>query len=684
MTARHVHLLAVAAGLCATAAPSAVHAQDCEPATSAPPVAPPPHTHGTCAGCPPKRPLRAALEGLAVNLTLNRFDAWVRNAYNPREGHWARVGPRTWSANLRDGWEWDTDEFSTNMFMHPVHGAVYFRAGRENGLNFWESIPLSFLGSAEWEYFGETARPSLNDFYNTSFGGIALGEMTYRLAALVRDNRGRGVGRIFRELAAVPLDPIGSLRRLLNGDFTRVSADPVVRGPGALALQLQGGVRLAVDSGPARRRSAASALIAQLDYGDAFTRSYAQPFDVFTARLLIGAGASPVNELRVAGRLFGHEFTNRSTTIRTFFTVLQKIEYTGNPAYKFGGQSLDVGLVAGFALPRWFDVRLEGYAEGIMLGAVDAPGAGVQGSPRTYDFGPGVGFELAASLQQRTFPLLTARWHWTLVHSVSGSPADHFTQLPSIEAGVPLGRRFGLGAYAGWYRRRSIYTGSPGEVATYPDYRAYLMWQTHERPAAGEDTLAMDRGAPPFPALTQARAVAPATARVPRRGGLWVDAGAGYGRLRLTCATCARVAAAGGTEVTVTIGGAPSANVLLGLQAQTWSRAGPGPTQRVRSLAAVAQWYPWPAAGWFVRAGTGIVQGPVTPRTDSTPPTTVQGTGVGLDLGVGFDFPVSEHFGLTVQAATHIAALGDLLVGGQAANDVIAYVTRLGIAVVMR
>jgi hypothetical protein len=184
--------------------------------------------------------------------------------------------------------------------------------------------------------------------------------------------------------------------------------------------------------------------------------------------------------------------------------------------------------------------------------------------------------------------------------------------------------------------------------------------------------------------LLLALAVAPATAQVPARGGLWADAGAGFGRLRLTCTTCAGVAAAGGTEVTVTVGGAPTANVLLGVQAQCWSSSSGGASQKVRSLTAVVQWYPWPAAGLFVRAGTGVVQGPVTPRTDSTQTVTVQNTGVGLDFGVGYDFPVSRHFGLTVQAATHIAALGDLLVNGQVENDVIAYVARLGVAVVFR
>jgi hypothetical protein len=192
------------------------------------------------------------------------------------------------------------------------------------------------------------------------------------------------------------------------------------------------------------------------------------------------------------------------------------------------------------------------------------------------------------------------------------------------------------------------------------------------------------RRALPLAALAAVLAAAPALAQVPRRGGLWMDAGAGYGRLRLTCATCSGIAAADGTEVTVTAGGAPSRNVLLGLQAQTWSSNGAPSWQRVRSLIAVVQWYPWPAAGWFVRAGTGIVQGPVSPEASGAQPGVAQGTGIGLDFGLGYDLPLSRHFGLTVQAATHIAALGDLEVAGQPANDVIAYITRIGVALVLR
>lgn len=184
--------------------------------------------------------------------------------------------------------------------------------------------------------------------------------------------------------------------------------------------------------------------------------------------------------------------------------------------------------------------------------------------------------------------------------------------------------------------------------------------------------------------LALALAAGAATAQVPYRGGLWADVGVGPGRLRLTCTTCSGIADANGVEVTVSLGGAPARNVLLGVQGQIWTGTTGSTTQRVRSLLAIVQWYPWEAAGLFVRVGSGVVQGPVTPEASGAQPATVQNTGVGLDLGVGWDFPVSRHFGITIQAASHVAALGDLVVNGQPADDVIAYVSRIGLAVVVR
>ena len=425
---------------------------------------------------PRPRPCLAGLEGLGLNVFVNRLDAWVRDAHDLDGVAWPRVTPRTWSRNIRLGWTWDTDAFVTNMFAHPYHGSMYFNAGRANGLDFWESVPLAFLGSLTWEYFGETYQPSMNDLYNTGFGGIVLGEVYHRLGALVRDDTRRGAGRVLREIAAIPLDPMGSLDRLLRGGFTRVGPNPPDRHPGILGLVVQAGGRVAVDSG-AGGNTLSSSFLADLTYGDPFRQPYRKPFDVFRVRLQVSPDGGGVNILRVWGRLWALDFTPEGQQPRHILTVNQKTEYLSSPAFKFGGQSVEVGLVSAVTAARNVDVRTEIYAEGLMMGAVDAPNTGIPGSERTYDFGPGMGATAAAAVLWRGTPVLSARWHFAYLHSVSGSPADHYTQFASVETVLPVTATVGMGAYAGLYGRRSSYRGRLGEATHFPEFRIFLTWQ---------------------------------------------------------------------------------------------------------------------------------------------------------------------------------------------------------------
>src|SRR3954463_8796672 len=87
---------------------------------------------------PPPRPIMAISQVALINTFVNRVDAWAFSQ------DWARSGTRVWGEHLRLGWEWDEDAFTTNMFAHPYHGGLYFNAGRANGLDYFESVPLAF------------------------------------------------------------------------------------------------------------------------------------------------------------------------------------------------------------------------------------------------------------------------------------------------------------------------------------------------------------------------------------------------------------------------------------------------------------------------------------------------------------------------------------------------------------
>ena len=436
----------------------------------------------TTAGSPPRRHVGHSLLVIAgLNVLINRFDCHVTRATDDAGRLWACVSPAVWSHNLRRGWAWDVDAFANNLFLHPYHGAMYFNVGRANGLDFWESAPLAFLGSAMWEYFGETELPSLNDLYNTGFGGIVLGEVYHRLGMLIRDDRTRGLGRTLRELAALPVDPVGSLTRWLHGGFSRVGANPRDRHPGYLGLVVQTGIRSARDSGATTRHTSPSVQV-DLAYGDAYRQPYERPFDVFTVRMQVGPSGEGLSVLRVRGRLWAKELTRPTSDDRAILTLNQKFEYLNTSAYRFGGQSVELGLVSGLGFFLGIDVRTEVFLEGLMLGAVNAPHAGIAGSERQYDFGPGIGASLAGSFVVGGQAVISARGQWTYLHSVSGSPADHAIRSLGAELVIPLSRNVGLGAYGGWVHRHSAYPGEPAETASFPEARVFLTWQPNRLP----------------------------------------------------------------------------------------------------------------------------------------------------------------------------------------------------------
>ena len=154
----------------------------------------------------------------------------------------ARVTPKTWWANMENGWVWDLDDFVVNQIGHPYQGNNYYNAGRANGLSFYESAAMAAFGSATWEYYGETNHASLNDFINTTLGGIAIGEVLHRAAWLIRDPRASGRGRLWREIGATIVDPVTGYNRFSSGDASRIADKPAEMVPSALGSVASAGV----------------------------------------------------------------------------------------------------------------------------------------------------------------------------------------------------------------------------------------------------------------------------------------------------------------------------------------------------------------------------------------------------------------------------------------------------------
>src|SRR3954471_9640119 len=160
------------------------------------------------------RPNASFWQAAAGIATINSI-TWAYNRYVQR-WPWAKVGTQSWGRNLRNGLVWDNDNLLDDQLAHPFHGSLYHSSARASGFGFWGSVPIVAAGSASWELFGENITASLNDLINTTLGGVAIGEVTYRLSSLLSSKRTGGANGIGRELGAFVLSPVGRAQSLFR------------------------------------------------------------------------------------------------------------------------------------------------------------------------------------------------------------------------------------------------------------------------------------------------------------------------------------------------------------------------------------------------------------------------------------------------------------------------------------
>lgn len=418
----------------------------------------------------PKRPALALLETLGINVVVNLGN----QALSPTPEVF-RVSFDTWTTNLREGWEWDDNKFKTNQFEHPYHGSTYFNAGRSNGLAFWESSFLSMVGSLTWEYFGETMRPSWNDFVNTTVGGMALGEMFHRSATLVRDNRATGSGRVWREVGGFAIDPIGGFNRVLRGESGRIGPNPVLHRVPEVTVGLRTGA-LGRESNPNRGGTYESGAFAEftMRYGDPIRSEMHRPFDIFQLRIEAGlADTARINRFQGEGMLYGTRLRWSDAVIHRF-TVEQRFDYVTNNAYEFGGQSIEGRVSSRFELGRKHRITTSFGVLATLLGAINSEG--VDAGDRDYDFGPGLGLQLRAQWDRGG--VTYARWDYLnwVIPTLSGTEATHVVQIGGVEAQARLHDRFAIGGTVSYFRRDSHHPDGSSFHQETPEFRLYLAW----------------------------------------------------------------------------------------------------------------------------------------------------------------------------------------------------------------
>ena len=447
--------------------------------TIVPPQAP---DAGACEGCPKRSVGRAFLDTTLINV--------VYGLANLARGQvTAEVTPKTWWANMKQGWVWDLDDFGVNQIGHPYQGNNYYNAGRAHGLSFWESAGITAFGSGTWEYFGETNHASVNDLINTTLGGIALGEVLHRTAWLVRDTRATGGHRTMTEIAATVIDPVTGLMRFTTGDASRVSEKPAEMVPSALAGIFAAGVLWRGTDTAAFDAAGQPYLEMDLLYGDPTSSRSRTPYDAFAIVLRLGGGGA-ISEAKAQGRLLGQPLSDN----RIQLNVVQNYDFLKNDAYQYGAQSFTVQTMFKFGTPSGLAFRVTGWGGLTALGAVDSipltgvvpetppedsAGQGVSEGPRYYDYGPGGMYGGRAVLTRNGSPLLTFMYDARHLYSLDGVRANHFLQQLRMDLLVPVRGPLGLGVAGEYFDRRTYYKEEENKTQKFkfPQIRAFLTWR---------------------------------------------------------------------------------------------------------------------------------------------------------------------------------------------------------------
>jgi hypothetical protein len=265
--------------------------------------------------------------------------------------------------NLHSSWVVDSDPFRTNQLGHPYLGSMYHGFARSAGLNYWEALGYTFVGSALWEIAGEKTPPSRNDQINTGVGGTFLGEALFRMAHVVLAHD--EIPPFWRELGATLISPATGFNRLAFGnrfDGLFDGHDPVHYS------KLQVGF-----SGTAENNAGQSATDLKrnellvdfaMDYGIPGKPGYRydRPFDYFNFQAT-ASSANGAENLMTRGLLIGKDY-ELGPDYRGIYGLYGSYDYIAPQTFRVSSTALSLGTTG-----QWWaskDIALQGTA---LLGA---------------------------------------------------------------------------------------------------------------------------------------------------------------------------------------------------------------------------------------------------------------------------------------------------------------------------
>lgn len=392
---------------------------------------------------------KPAVQVLGINVTLNLVDRYLLKL------EFAKSDIHSWGRNLRagppwgDGWIWDHDRFGNNFISHPETGAFYFNAARSQGYNFWQSTPFVFAGSYSWKIFGENGKPEREDLVNTTFGGMFLGEISYRLSSNILDDRTTGGNRVFREIAAGLVDPVRGLNRLLQGkSFRRTTTEVYQKEP--LNITIFTGLHVInKESHPANSANESSSTDAlvnlQLDYGNPFEEVYRKPYDFFRLRseFSFGSGRKLVDNITGYGILIGDN--THIGKIAILYGAFQYFDYFDNKTFELGASSFGGGIFTKYAISKSVNLYTSAHLSLIPLAGNSTRFGPDTSQVRDYTYNDGISAKFESTLSLGKYASVALQYYYYFLHTYNGPAGNNDIHLLKPRITVQIAKNISLG-----------------------------------------------------------------------------------------------------------------------------------------------------------------------------------------------------------------------------------------------
>ena len=408
----------------------------------------------------------------AFEFALSELTPWTYDKFIAKQ-EYVDISLSTVKHNLNPGsWEFDNDEFETNQFGHPYGGSLFFNSFRSNGYSFWQAAPAAAAGSYLWETFAENQAPAPNDFINTTFGGIVLGEMTYRLSNRLISKKRTGFKRQASEVAAFIIDPMNGLSRIMDGKWGKISDndDDDKLDSTNVSAEFDLGFRTFSTNNINTTNTSKSGLYGsvKLIYGSA-EKDLKTPFSNIYINTEFGQDdSSKVNILSVYGSLIGWDFSKADSQDQELLILSANYDYINNQAFFYGAESAKANLFSQYVVSKGVKINTSFGLGPVLLAAVPDK---YLFKGRNYDYTSGVSVIAGGGISIDDKLFYSIDYRGGELFTISGNASHYFLHVVSSELRYALGDGFSLAAEPGYLVLKADYKEHEDVTKNYSYFR---------------------------------------------------------------------------------------------------------------------------------------------------------------------------------------------------------------------